>query len=144
MSATWVLRSVRCAAHSRAESTVRGRHISQSGGDVYEQARVSSSDVAGHRVTACNGQRGSSQHQLHGRRSGLPPRRTDLAGNPNVPDCFTANWNNAVGTTGSGLSLVDSANAATSLLLSYSTGLGTWSIPDTTTGANHQAEPTPR
>ncbi|HOW72757.1 MAG TPA: PEP-CTERM sorting domain-containing protein [Phycisphaerae bacterium] len=61
---------------------------------------------------------------------------TDLAGNPDVAGSYTGNWNNAMGSSATDLALVDSANAATSLRLSYSTDLGTWTLPSTTGGTN--------
>ncbi|MBP7935978.1 MAG: PEP-CTERM sorting domain-containing protein [Phycisphaerae bacterium] len=61
---------------------------------------------------------------------------TDLAGNPNVSGSYISNWNNAMGASATDLALVDSANAATSLRLSYSTDLGTWTLPSTSGGAN--------
>lgn len=61
---------------------------------------------------------------------------TDLAGNPAVAGSFTGNWNNAMGSSATDLALIDSGNAATSLRLSYSTDLGTWTLPSTTGGTN--------
>ncbi|GMV97531.1 MAG: PEP-CTERM sorting domain-containing protein [Phycisphaerae bacterium] len=66
---------------------------------------------------------------------GFPLAATDFAGNPAVPGSFVANWNNAPGANGTNLPLVDHTGAATSLLLSYSCP-NTWSLPDTSIGAN--------
>lgn len=66
----------------------------------------------------------------------FPLAAGDMAGNPNYPGSFTSTWNDAPGSAGTNLALVTNANAPTALLLSYTTGLGTWSLPDTTTGTN--------
>ncbi len=68
--------------------------------------------------------------------NGTPLLPTDVAGNPNVAESFTANWNSAPGGSGTALPLVDAANQATGITLTYSTDLGGWALPNTGAGTN--------
>lgn len=88
--------------------------------------------VAGAAVVSVNFSAGRSNEGDNA----FPLAATDLAGNPNVAESYTSNWNNAPGASATDLALVDSANAATSLRLSYSTDLGGWSLPNTAGGGN--------
>ncbi len=60
----------------------------------------------------------------------------ELAGNSAVTGSYAANWNNAFGASGLGITLSDSLGNSTGVTLSYFTALGTWSIPNTAGGTN--------
>lgn len=61
---------------------------------------------------------------------------TDQAGNPNVSQSFTTNWNNLTGASGTNVALVDGSGAATGVTTSYTAGIGTFLLTNTTLGAN--------